>query len=479
MELSQLNLIESAGDGIFLLNTEGDFILINRCLAELIGYVPDEVRGRPLQAFLAPDWVSELNKILNRLLLGESPLRLDLEILDRQNHSIPVELTASLVKHGDSVSGIMGIVRKASDRKVLEAKVSRYSEEARRKAEEMATIVNIGLAITRSFNLTEVLRLIYAQLRPLIPFSAFAIALVESSGNDVHFKFVAEHGEPQPQMRRQLSQHTGLCGWVISHARPLLIGNWKKEQNSFHLRDLERQQREKILTDVWEEERENRIVRPVLLAESLRSWLGVPLVARERTIGVIALFSETPYAYDEQHQRLLWAIADQAAMAIDNARLYEKQRRRAVLLEAIREVSQRIVPILDQDDLLNQVVTQIQACFGYDNVHIFLVDSIDSTLLEYRAGTGTAAQEMLHEKTRLPIGEGGFVGWVAATGESILCNNVTAHPRYRYYEPLAKTQAEITVPLRYGEWVLGVLDVQSEQKDAFDENDLFALQSLG
>ncbi len=479
MELAHLNLIENAGDGIFLLDTEGDFVLINHRMAEMLGYVPDEVRGRSFRAFLSPNWIASADDVLNRLLAGEPPIRLDLEILDWQSRAIPVELTASLVKHGDSVSGMMGIVREVSDRKALEAKVLRYSEEARRKAEEMATIVNIGLSVTRSFNPAEVLRLIYAQLRPVMTFSAFAIALTGSRNDEICFDFVAEHGEPKPPFRCQLDQSGGLCGWVIRHARPLLIGNWKKERDNFQQREWEHQQRERVLTGDWHEEGESYVIEPVLLTNLVSSWLGVPLVAQERTIGVIALFNETPYAYDEQHQRLLWAIADQAAMAINNARLYEEQRRRAIQLETVREVIQCIVPMLNMNELLNQVVTQIQARFGYDHVHIFLVgDDVKETVLEYRAGTGPVAQEMLRQKIRLPIGEDGFVGWVAATGEPILCNDVTAHPHYRYYAPLAKTQAEISVPLRYGEWVLGVLDVQNERKDSFDTGDLFVLQSL-
>lgn len=453
MELAHLDLIDSAGDGIFLLDTEGNFVHVNRRLTEVVGYTSEEMQGRSFQTFLVPRWVSAANDALARLLAGESPLRIELEILDWQDRSVPVELTTSLVRHGDSVSGIMGIVRETSQRKALEAEVSRYSQEAQRKAKEWATIYNIGLAITLSLNPAEVLRLIYAQLPSVITFSAFAIGLVGPKNDEVCFEFVVQHGEPQPPFWRRLDEGAGLCGWVIREARPLLIGDWKEEADSFS-------------------------IEPVTLRESVRSWMGVPLMARERTIGIIALFSETPYTYDEQHLRLLYAIGDQAAMAIDNARLYEEQRRRAIQLETVREVSQRIVSILDLDDLLNQVVTLIRGRFGYDHVRIFLVIDAKGTTLEFRAGTGPAAQELLRQKVRLPISEDSFVGWVAATGESILCNDVTTDPRYSLYEPLAETKAEISVPLRIGEWVLGVLDVQSERKDAFDESDLFVLQSM-
>jgi len=470
MELAHLDLIESAGDGIFLLDTDENLVLINRHLATISGYTTQEVKGRPFQTLVAPHWVQRANEALARLLREESPLRLELEIIDRQDRAIPVELTASLVKHGDSVSGIMGLVRETDQHKALEAQVSRYAEEARRKADEWATIYNIGLAITLSLNPDEVLRLIYAQLASAIPFSALAIALT-APGDQVRFEFVIQHGEPQRPFQRKLDEKAGLCGWVIREARPLLVADWQasKERNQLHeIRPLR--------PDGWEH-KETGLIEPVILRDSLRSWLGVPLIARQRTIGVIALFSETAYAYDEQNQRLLYAIADQAAMAIDNARLYEEQRRRAIQLETVRDVIQRIISILDLDDLLNQVVALIHSRSGYDHVHILLVD-VKGTALEFRAGTGPGAEEMLRQRIRLPIGDKGFASWVAANGESILCNDVTTDARYRHYGPLTHTRAEISVPLRIGEWVLGVLDVQSERPEAFDESDLFVLQSL-
>jgi PAS domain S-box-containing protein len=472
-----LDLVENAGSGIFVLNADGGITVVNRRLAQMLGRSPNEIENRPFHDLLPPQWIPPFTEALARLLEGESPLRLDLEIWDRQGHPIPVELTASLVRHGDSVSGVMGILHQSSHRRALEAQVLRYSEEAQRKAEEMATIVNIGLAITRSFNLVEVLRLIYAQLHPVMNFSAFAIALTTSQKDEIRFEFVAEHREPLPPFRRKLDGSAGLCGWVVRHARPLLIGDWAQEKDNFQQRGWQNQQRQLLPSD-WEDLKESPTVEPVLLSDEVSSWLGVPLEARERVIGVVALYNRTPYAYDEQHQRLLWAIADQAAMAIDNARLYEEQRRRALQLEAVREITQRIVPMLELDELLNQVVAQIQTRFGYDHVHIFLVDGLDGSHLEFRAGSEPAARAMRGSQTRLPIGKKGFVSWVAATGEPILCNDVSTDARYRYYAPLSQTQAEISVPLRYGEWVLGVLDVQSERKEAFDENDLFVLQSL-
>ncbi|MFZ5916773.1 MAG: GAF domain-containing protein [Chloroflexota bacterium] len=478
MEWTGLELLESAGDGVFLLNAEGHILYATARLAEMLDRTTKELTGCALSSLLSPQWLSRATHALDRILAGESPLRLDLEMQDRHGHPIPVELTLSVVKRGDCVSGAMGITRDAGEQRALEARLIQYSEEARRKEEEMATIANIGLAITRSFNLVEVLRLIYVQLLPVIDFSAFTIGLIDTQRDEISFEFVAEHREPRPPFRRRLDESAGLCGWVVRQSRPLLIGDWQKERNSFQQRGWEYLQQPLLLPDDWKDERDDHVVEPVLLPDSVASWLGAPLIARERTIGVIALFNETANAYDERHQRLLWAIADQAAMAIDNARLYEEQRRRASQLEAVREITQRIAPMLSLSELLDQVVTQIQTRFGYDHVHIFLVDGQDGSYLRFHAGTGPAAATMRLNRLCVSIGREGIVSWVAATGEPVICNDVTTDPRYRFFKPLEATRSEISVPLSYGEWVLGVLDVQSQRQDAFDESDLFVLQSL-
>ncbi len=325
--------------------------------------------------------------------------------------------------------------------------------EARRQADEMATVYNIGIAITFSPELDEVLRLIYAQVCQVIDFSAFFIALYDEARDELCFEFAVDEGKILDRFCQRLSESDGLAGWIIRNRKPLLFRDWTQEKGNLP------------------------VVQADALSKPVRSWLGVPLVAKEKVVGVISVQSYEPNRFDEHHQRLLFAIADQAAMAIDNARLYDAERRRAVQLETIREVNQRIVSILEPDELLNEVVALIQRSFGYDHVHIYLTDP-DGEYVTFKAGVGQAAETMSREKPHFRVGREGVVGWVAGYGRARLANDVLREPLFSQDQWPLETRAELAVPLKLGQRVLGVLDVRSDRRDAFGEDDLFVLGAL-
>ncbi|MFN8454849.1 MAG: GAF domain-containing sensor histidine kinase [Anaerolineae bacterium] len=152
--------------------------------------------------------------------------------------------------------------------------------------------------------------------------------------------------------------------------------------------------------------------------------------------------------------------------------------RRALQLETASQVSQKVTAILDVDELLAQVVRLIQDQFGYYHVHLFLVDGHSHELV-LRQCSGPAHEPLLAHGPRLKIGEQGLTGWVAQTGQFVLCNDVAQESRYYPHELLPQTRSELALPLRIGNVVVGVLDVQSKQRDAFQPDDVVALQILG
>ncbi len=130
-----------------------------------------------------------------------------------------------------------------------------------------------------------------------------------------------------------------------------------------------------------------------------------------------------------------------------------------------------VAAILGLEELFGEVVRLIQETFGYYHVGIYTLDP-ESGELYFRASTGSGAAPM-----RIDEGEG-IVGWVAAHGEPLLANDVEQEPRYRYVTALPETLSELAVPLNVGDRVVGVLDVQSNERDAFDDEDLFVMQTL-
>lgn len=161
-------------------------------------------------------------------------------------------------------------------------------------------------------------------------------------------------------------------------------------------------------------------------------------------------------------------------------RLVEARRRlraRVNELSMISEVSRQVAAILDLDDLFDRVVELIQACFEYNHVQIFTRD--DGNEIAFRASTGPGDARWREAGYRLPPGQG-IIGWVAEHGQPLLVNDVSRDTRYTIDELgiLATTQAELAVPLKVENRVLGVLDVQNNTPDTFDSDDLFILQTL-
>jgi signal transduction histidine kinase len=176
---------------------------------------------------------------------------------------------------------------------------------------------------------------------------------------------------------------------------------------------------------------------------------------------------------------LAWLLLTGATrIAHSRQQAEEALERRALQLEAASQVSQKVNAILEVDELLAQVVRLIQDKFGYYHVHIFLVDGRSKEIV-LREGSGQAGEAVKTLGLRLKIGGQGITGWVAQTGQPVLCNDVSQEPRYYAHELLPETRSELAIPLRIGDVVVGVLDVQSTEQDAFQEDDVTALQILG
>ncbi|GAB4570335.1 MAG: hypothetical protein Kow0047_23920 [Anaerolineae bacterium] len=218
---------------------------------------------------------------------------------------------------------------------------------------------------------------------------------------------------------------------------------------------------------------------PPLVREGSRSGLYVPLVATGDLIGLLSVESSEVGAFTEDDLRRLTTVAGVLAVAIENAWLYERERRRAVQLLTVSQVSRQVAAILDLEELFQQVVQLIKQNFHYDHVQVFTCDP-DHNEVVFRASTSPMSSLWRSENYRLRIGREGIIGWVAAHKEPLLVNDVTSDPRYVLDRQgaLHRTRAELAVPLMVEDRVLGVLDVQSNVAGAFTREDLFLLQTL-
>ncbi len=209
-----------------------------------------------------------------------------------------------------------------------------------------------------------------------------------------------------------------------------------------------------------------------------RSVIAVPMSTKSHVLGVIFLASPQPGTLRSLDRRILTAIGSRVAMAVENAQLYKQAHRRALHLEMASLMGQRMTAVLELDPLLTDVVNLIRNKFGYYHTNILLVDE-GAGELALRQASGSGAEALVAQGLRLKIGKQGITGWVAQTGQALLCNDVSREPRYFPAAPAPETKAELAVPLRVGNRIIGVLDVQSNRTDAFERDDLTILQILG
>jgi PAS domain S-box-containing protein len=154
----------------------------------------------------------------------------------------------------------------------------------------------------------------------------------------------------------------------------------------------------------------------------------------------------------------------------------EKLVRRAAQLELLNDIGGQVAATLHLDSVLTQAARLVQRRFGYHHVAVFTVDRQQQELV-MRASAGDLGH-LFPQGHRLALGQG-MVGWVGEHGQMLLANDVEAEPRYvNLYPDVLATRAELSMPIQVAGRVLGVLDVQSPQRNVFDENDVLVIKTL-
>jgi PAS domain S-box-containing protein len=160
----------------------------------------------------------------------------------------------------------------------------------------------------------------------------------------------------------------------------------------------------------------------------------------------------------------------------EGVRAEETLERRAIQLALLRDMGGMFAAILDLEAMLDRAAHLVQESFGYHYVALFILDrEQDELVMKAKAGDFAHLFPPGH---RLKPGQG-MIGWTACHGVTLLANDVALEPRYlNTYPDVVPTQSELSVPIRVGDEVMGVLDIQSPQLHAFDDNDVLVMETL-
>ncbi|GIV98546.1 MAG: hypothetical protein KatS3mg057_3203 [Herpetosiphonaceae bacterium] len=230
---------------------------------------------------------------------------------------------------------------------------ARLFSERDRSIQELSTLNKIGQALGSTVRFEDLLQVIYEQTSLLLDTTNFYMALYDERRYQVSYPFFYEHGQPISIPSHRLGK--GLTDYVISTRQPLLI------------------------TERFEEFLHEHNIQ--LIDEPARSWLGVPMIAADKVVGVIGIQDyEHEHAYGENEVRLLSTIANQAAQALENARLFTESRESVRELSTLSETSVSLAGTLEIEEILTIGASSAMELARSDVGGIFLIEENEGSL---------------------------------------------------------------------------------------------------
>lgn len=320
-------------------------------------------------------------------------------------------------------------------------------EELQRRAEVLALFNEISQSATAKLELSEVLGEVVETAPQLLSCDHSGIFLWDSDGERYVLRAV-QGVDFETMANLAWASDGGLVDQVADSGMPLSIDDLKKEP--------------KFSSDAQ---------------SGMRSLLLTPLKVGNQVVGILTVGRQEPDAFLPAEVAMLSALADQMAVAVENARLFQDAQSRAVRLEVAAEVARDAVAILDVDQLLDESVQLISDKFGFYHASVFLLNK-EGDYASLQAASSEGGQRMLDEGHTLAVGETSIVGYVAETGDPRLALDVGKDAVHFANPHLPNTRSEMALPLISRGEIIGVLDVQSVQEMAFTEEDLATLQIM-
>lgn len=302
----------------------------------------------------------------------------------------------------------------------------------------IAILYDASQAVVSTFDLDEVLARILAIARDCFHLKYVAVLLLDPKAQELH---VRSHAGYEKTVGRGLKVGKGLIGTAAQTRRPV------------HAPDVSK---------------DSRYIPGI---PRTKSELALPLVVRDEVLGVLDCQSEQLNYFDPETIDLLTLFSTQASIALQNARLYSREQRKAAQLEAINLIARQTTAVLEIDELLRKVCTFLLQAFPVDHVSVFL---LEEERLVFRAHQGRLTPMF---KLGTPLIEvEGICRQAVRSGKPVLVNDVSTAKVY--IQGFAESQSELCIPLLSFGQVVGVLCLESSRLNAFDEGDVPALESV-
>ncbi|MDD2921265.1 MAG: GAF domain-containing protein [Anaerolineales bacterium] len=323
-------------------------------------------------------------------------------------------------------------------------------QQTEKHLREVESLASINEAISKSANLQDFFQSLHRKIQDVIGNYNLIVALYDAKTNTISVPFSYEDGRVLAIESFPMGE--GLTSILIRSRQPLML--------------------------VEDTERRTADLGAKIVGKAARSWMGAPMLIQNEPIGALILQdTENEHAFDEDDLKFFTTITGQVAGVIHNVHLLEESQRIAVQLESAAEIARDISGLLNIDELLIKAVNLIRERFNFYHASVFLHD-LSGEFAVIREASGEAGAQMKRAGYKIGIGSKSIVGFVGSRGEQLVINDTARDATY-YANPLfPETRAEAAIPLKVGERILGVLDVQSSQPYAFSEESVRSLKIL-
>ena len=305
------NVFESVADGLAICDLTGLIVEANPAFCKMHGYGCDDVIGRRLTSFIHPTHRHIFADSVSAVKAGET-LESQAVHLRQDDRPFHVEVrSVGLAYYGQP--HLLNVVRDVSVQ--VEAYV-RLEQRVQERTHELSMLLEFSHSMTRTLEMKPLLRLILNQLRSVVDYTGATI--LSLAGTEM---ILAAHQGPIPEQdarRVHVPLDSPLGRAVLERLRPVIIADVHGDS---------------ALAQAFQ------VTMGDLMGTTLhyiRSWLGIPLVITDRTVGMLAISHQQPNYFTQRHADLALAFANPAAMAMENARLYEQAQDLAAMQERQR-----------------------------------------------------------------------------------------------------------------------------------------------
>jgi sigma-B regulation protein RsbU (phosphoserine phosphatase) len=305
---------------------------------------------------------------------------------------------------------------------------------------QLEFLMRLADALNTTLELNTLMHRVADLVRAVIDYQIFAILLVNDRAGDLRMRFQTGHTPEVERMRIKLGR--GIVGQAAATRSSILVEDVRTVENYID-------------------------ANPNVLSE-----LAVPLIVKNRVIGVIDLQSEQLGYFTTEHQRLLELTASRMGIAIENARLYTRVSRQAQTLTVLNEISREITSILDLDDLLERIGHLMKRVIDFQMFTILLWND-RTERLEHRFSSRFG--ERVEREHNVMLDEG-IIGYAAQSRMPTLVPDVRRDPRYIVANP--EVRSELAVPLIDKGKLIGVIDLEHTRVNYYNEDHQTTLTTL-